>query len=290
MSTADVRSDYIAARRVGDARVTVISDGTIEWSPKFQAPEDEMRRAIPEFGAKGTLTLGLNLAHVALEDVSLVIDPGCDDPETSWHERFAQKWPSWRRSPGLRAGLASIGVDPATVTHVLITHAHADHFGGLLEEQHGREVVRFPRARHWIGRRDWTENPARQDPTSELSVRLGAVERRNLLAVVEEENEVAPGVTMIPTPGETPGHCVVRIRSAGESFYYVGDLFHHPCEVEHPDWAPVNRDLAANRTSRLRVFAEAAASRATVVFSHARFPAWGTIFASADAFRWEDTW
>ncbi len=92
---------------------------------------------------------------------------------------------------------------------------------------------------------------------------------------------------MIPAPGETPGHCMVRVRSGGETFYYVGDLFHHPCEVSHPDWIPPRRDLAATRASRSRLFAEAVPGRATVVFSHGRFPAWGRIIPAGGGFRWE---
>jgi len=275
---------------IGDAAITVISEGTLEWAPKMQAPEDEVRRAIPELADRGKLTLGLNIAHVALGKASILIDPGCDDPASSWQERFAAKWPGSRRSPGLRAGLARIGIDPAAVTHVLITHAHADHFAGVTVERDGRDVVRFPRARHFIGCKDWLENPAREDPSTELAVRLGAVDQVGLLEIVAEAREVAPGATVVPAPGETPGHSIVCIRSAGKSFYYVGDLIHHPCEVEHLGWIPTNRDPAATRTSRSLVFAEAAASGATVVFSHDLFPAWGRIVAADGGFRWERAW
>lgn len=287
MPAADAPPEYVSTRMIGDAVVTVISEGTLEWSPKMEAPADELRRAIPDLAERGRFTLGLILAHVALGDASIVIDPGCDDPASSWQEGFAAKWPGLRRSPGLRAGLTRLGVDPSAVTHVLITHAHDDHFAGVTVERDGHDVVRFPRAGHFIGRRDWLENPARDDPSTALAKRLGAVDRTGLIQVVDEEREVAPGVTMIPAPGETRGHCVVRVRSAGESFYYVGDLVHHPCEVEHPGWMPANRDPVANRASRSRVFAEATASRATVVFSHDRFPAWGRILATGGAFRWE---
>lgn len=287
MSTRQELTEYISTRRIGDAAITVISEGTLEWAPKMGAPEAQVRRAIPELSKAGKLTLGLNVAHVALGNASILIDPGCDDPTSAWQERFAAKWPGSQRSSGLRAALARIGVDPSAVTHVLITHAHADHFAGVTAERGARDVVRFPRAGHFIGRKDWLENPARDDPSSELAVRLGAVQKTGLLEVVDEDREIAPGATMVSSPGETPGHCVVRIRSAGQSFYYVGDLIHHPCEVEHPDWMPVNRDPTANRASRSRVFAEAAESGATVVFSHDRFPAWGRIVASDGAFRWQ---
>jgi glyoxylase-like metal-dependent hydrolase (beta-lactamase superfamily II) len=286
--TDDARPEYISTRRIGDATVTVISEGTLEWSPKMNAPEDELKRAIPELLERGRFTLGLNVAHVAVGDASILIDPGFDDPASSWQTRFAAKWPGSRRSPGLRAALDRLGVDPSAVTHVLITHAHGDHFAGVTLERNGRDVVRFPHADHFIGRRDWLENPAREDPSSELAERVGAVDRAGLLQTVAEEREVAPGITMVPAPGETPGHCIVRVRSAGGSFYYVGDLFHHPCEVEHPGWVPANRDLVATRASRSRVYAETATSGATVVFSHDRFPAWGRIRATTGAFQWEN--
>jgi glyoxylase-like metal-dependent hydrolase (beta-lactamase superfamily II) len=278
---------HVSTRQIGEARVTVISDGTLEWTPRIQAPADEVERAIPELAGRTMLTLGLNLAHVALGRASIVIDPGCDDPSSSWQEGFAAKWPGSRRSPGLQAGLTLIGVDPGGVTQVVITHAHADHFAGVTVERGGQDAVRFPNARHFIGRKDWEENPARRDPASDLMVRLGAVDRAGLLEVIDGEREVAPGVTMIPTPGETPGHSVVRVRSRGESFFYVGDLFHHPCEVEHVDWVPAGRDLAASRASRSRVFGEAASNRAIVVFSHDRFPAWGRIVPMGHAFGWK---
>jgi glyoxylase-like metal-dependent hydrolase (beta-lactamase superfamily II) len=283
-------AEYVAGRRIGGAPITVMSEGTLEWTPKILAPEGALRQAIPELTARGTLTLGLNLVHAACGAASIVIDPGCDDPSSSWQQGFAAKWPGLHRSPGLQAGLAVIGVNPADVTHVVITHAHADHFAGVTVERNGRDVVRFPNARHFIGRKDWEESPARKDPVSDLAVRLGAVARAGLLELLDTEREVAPGVTMIPAPGETPGHCVVRVHSGGECFYYVGDLFHHPCEVEHADWIPAGRDLAASRASRARVFGEIAARRATAVFSHDRFPAWGRVVPAGDAFRWERDW
>lgn len=282
-------ADYIAGRTLGDAHITVISEGTIEWTPRILAPQDEVLRAIPELASNGKITLGLNLAHVALGNASIVIDPGCDDPTSSWQRRFAEKWPGMRRSPGLAAALAAVGVDPNGVTHVLITHAHADHFAGVIVERNGQDAVRFPNARHFIGLQDW-ESPARRDPASDLAVRLGAIDRAGLLDVVDEERPIAPGITMIHAPGETPGHCVVRVRSDGKSFFYVGDLLHHHSEVEHADWIPAGRDPAPTQASRGRVYAEAEAGRATVVFSHERFPAWGRILSAGGGFRWQRDW
>ena len=276
---------FVESRRIGQATVTIISEGSLLWAPEFQVADAEWRRALPEATARGEIWLGINVAHVQIDDASLLIDPGFDDPTAQRAEPSA--WPDLTRSPGLAAGLASIGVRPEQITHVLITHTHDDHFAGVTVERDGERVARFPRARHLVGRRDWDDNPNRTQPGSALTIHLGTLERLRLLEVVDRECEVVPGVTLIPTPGESPGHAMARVHSVGESFYYVGDLFHHPCEVEHLDWVSPGRDRAAVRASRERLIAAAVAERAIVVFTHARFPAWGHIRPAGAGYRWE---
>jgi glyoxylase-like metal-dependent hydrolase (beta-lactamase superfamily II) len=181
-----------------------------------------------------------------------------------------------------------LGVRPEEVTHVLITHAHGDHVAGGSVERDGRRRPRFGRARHLIHRLDWDENPARRDPDSTLSRHLGPVAAAGLLEPVEGEPEVVPGVTLLHAPGESPGHQVVRVASGGERFYFLGDLFHHPCEVEHLDWVSRGRDRAAMERSRRRLIAEAVPAGASLVFSHRPFPGWGRIVARDGGYGWVD--
>jgi len=271
-------ASYVDSRRIGQATVTVVDDGALRWNPQLQAPETERRRAMPEAGADGTLTLGLHVAHVRVGDASILIDTGYDDPSPA----FARAHPHFTSSPGVRAGLASIGVRPEGITHVLITHPHGDHF--LAATVAG--VPRYPRARYLLGRRDWEGNPDRERPDSPLARHLGPLDQLGLLDLVDDEHEIVPGVAMIGAPGESPGHSIVRVRSAGENFYFLGDLFHHPCEVEHPDWVSPGRDRDALRASRERLIAEAVPARATLVFSHARFAPWGRIVPAGGGYRW----
>jgi glyoxylase-like metal-dependent hydrolase (beta-lactamase superfamily II) len=280
-------SEFVATRRLGDAVVTIISDGTLRWAPKFAIPDEERRRAMPDADVEGKVPLGLNLAHVRLGGASIVIDPGCDEPESAWAAEFAAKWPGLTRSPGLEAGLRHIGVSPDDVTHVLITHVHEDHLAGVAAEQGGDLALRFPNARHAVGRRDWEEHPARRQPDSALSRRLGLAARQGRLDAVDGDREVAQGVTMLATPGETPGHYAVRVTSGEHRFYYLGDLFHLPCEVEHVDWAPPNRDVEALAASRRRLLADQDGHDSVLVFSHDHFPAWGRAVRAGAGYRWQ---
>jgi glyoxylase-like metal-dependent hydrolase (beta-lactamase superfamily II) len=275
--------EFVASRTVGDAVITGISDGqglsTIIKT--LEVPPEVWRNAVA-VDENDEVRLGYNVAHVRLGDASLLIDLGFDDPSptSQW------KAPRHQRSPGVEAGLAAIGVRPAEITHVLITHAHGDHVAGGSTLRGGRRVPRFPNARHVMGRADWEGNPERERPYSLLSLHLGPVEEAGLLELLDEEREVAPGIAMIPAPGESPGHCIVRVRSRGEEFYFLGDLFHHPCEVAHLDWVSRGRDAAAMLESRRRLVAAALPGGALLMTSHMLPPGFGRLEPAGEGVRW----
>lgn len=276
-------SGYVTARQIGAATVTLINDGMLRWNPQLIAPEDEVRRATPDAEADGTLTLGLFVAHIKLGDASVLVDTGHDDPSPE----FARQHPEFTTSPGVQAGLASIGVRPEEITHVLFTHPHGDHILAATIERDGERVPRYPNARYLIGRSDWEGSPAREHADSAQSIHLGTLDRLGLLDLTEGEYEVAPGITMIAAPGESPGHSIVRVDSAGERFYFLGDLFHHPCEVANLNWVSPGRDRDVMRASREKLIADALATNATLVFSHGQFAPWGRVVQDAGGQHWE---
>lgn len=281
--TAQDTAEFVASRTVGEATVTAISDGSGRSTilASLNAPPEEWRREV-DADENGEIVLGYNVAHVRLGAASILIDLGFDDPspESQWQA------PRHRRTPGVVAGLAAIGVQPEEITHVLITHAHGDHIAGGSVVRDGRRVPRYPNARHLLGRADWEENPAREDPDSLLARRLGPVAAAGLLELVDAGRQVEPGVTFLPAPGESPGHSIVRVISAGETFYFLGDLFHHPCEVAHLDWVSAGRDAAAMRASREALIAAALPADALLMTTHMPFPAFGRLRETPVGVRW----
>jgi glyoxylase-like metal-dependent hydrolase (beta-lactamase superfamily II) len=280
-------SDYLSTRRIGDVRVTAICDGTALWRPNFAVPEERWRAAVPEADAEGRITIGFHVIHVRAGSASILIDAGFDDPESTWGKKFEHTWDGVRRSPGVEAGLGMIGVSPDEITHLVISHAHFDHYVGTTIEHPGGLAPRFPNARHLLGAADRTRSRYETPPDPELAPRMETLERLGLLELVEDDREIAPGVTLLQTPGESPGHLAVRIESAGERFYALGDVFHHPCEVIERDWVLTNRDAVAMRASRDRLLAGATQSNALLAFSHAPFPPWGRVIAENGGYRWE---
>ncbi len=274
---------FVESRAVGDATVTAISDGSGRSSimQELLVPRDEWRREI-DSDEQDEIELGYNVAHLRLGAASILIDLGFDDPspQSQWRA------PRHQRSPGVIAALAALGVTPEEITHVLITHAHGDHVAGGSVERDGVYVPRYPNATYFLGRGDWEGNPAREQPTSLLARHLGPVEAAGHLELVDDEREIVPGVTMIASPGESPGHCNIRVVSEGATFYFLGDLFHHPCEVPHIDWACKGRDAAALIASREALIAAAVPEDALLMTTHMPFPAFARLREGAGGLVW----
>jgi len=270
-----VASEYVQSRRVDDVTFTAINDAIMPLKLELTVPEEVWRQEI-DADSEGRVPMAIHVLVVQTGDAIILIDAGLDEPGSSWDDRFLEEWPGSVRTPGVVAGLASLGIRPEGVTHILITHVHFDHVIGLAAERGGRLVPRYPNARVLIGRADWERAPE-EHLGPEQRARIRAIEEAGLLELVDDERAVVPGVTMIPAPGESPGHSMIRVSSNGEQLYAVGDLFHHAAEIEHLDWMVPWADQEQMKTSRHKLLNDVASTDALVVFTHEEFPPWGRI-------------
>jgi glyoxylase-like metal-dependent hydrolase (beta-lactamase superfamily II) len=114
---------------------------------------------------------------------------------------------------------------------------------------------------------------------------MGALEKQGVLEFVETATELGPGVTIIPAPGESKGHQIVRIHSGGQTLYCIGDLYHHPVEAEHPDWMQAGIDVEANLQSRAAFVPRALDEDALLIATH--IPGIGRLRRTASGGVWE---
>ena len=88
---------------------------------------------------------------------------------------------------------------------------------------------------------------------------------------------------LIPTPGHSPGHVSVLIRSGGEQGLLAGDVAHHPCQMAHLDWSSTaDFDPVQSAATRRELFARFADTPTLVIGGH--FNA-GRIRRDGDAFK-----
>lgn len=123
--------------------------------------------------------------------------------------------------------LAEVGVTPADVDMVILSHLHFDHAGGATTVNKAGELTpTFPNAEYVTQRREWAI------ATAEYPELAGAYPPENLhplkasgqLQLVDGTAEVAGGVWLEVTGGHTEGHAAVVIESEGRTAVYLGDL------------------------------------------------------------------
>jgi glyoxylase-like metal-dependent hydrolase (beta-lactamase superfamily II) len=274
------------ALRVGEIDVLVISDGVLPLSPATLAtnadPADLAAWLNDRFLPPDVFKWPLNVVVVRSGGRTVLIDAG-----------IGEEYPDFRA--GLLAlRLDAAGIDPASVTDVVVTHMHFDHIGGLfadgLKGRLRREVpihLAAAEAEFWASP-DFSRTSMPPPVQSKIRSVAGRFldEYRSQLRPFEAEYEVAPGVVIRRTGGHTPGHSVVRLASGGDRLTFLGDAV-FPDHFERPDWYNAfDHDPDEAVRVRLRLLRELAAAGEPMMATHLSFPSLGRVAVAADVFRW----
>jgi len=177
--------------------------------------------------------------------------------------------------------LAQAGYAPGDVTHVVITHMHGDHIGGMTTEAGDKT---YANAALVTGRAEFDHWAGAENEGFEGRIRPFAEE----FAFVEDGAQIAPGVTAMAAFGHTPGHMTWMLESGGQQLALVADLAnHYVWSLGYPDWeVRFDMDKAAAAASRRRVLGMLAADRVPMIGYHMPFPAAGFVETRGDGFRY----
>jgi glyoxylase-like metal-dependent hydrolase (beta-lactamase superfamily II) len=177
--------------------------------------------------------------------------------------------------------LAKAGIDPEKVTRLAMTHLHVDHVGQMVRPDGSKT---FPNAELVYGAGDWDHFFSQSvydktKPGGQARASLD-VSRRALAPYADRRREIdgevefAPGLTILPLNGHTPGHSGIRIDDAGDSLLIWGDTIHaNAFQLAEPDWGVLfDVDTQAAIATRRRLFEELAQSGMRVLGPHVPTP------------------
>lgn len=196
--------------------------------------------------------------------------------------------PDWhKRSDGrFLAALTAAGLSTDDIDYVLCTHLHVDHIGWNTKLEDGRWVPTFPNARYLMPSQDEELQRARNS-TIYLESVLPVIEAGQV-ELVQAGHMLGDHVTLIPTPGHTPGHVSVMVQSGDRQAIISGDALHSSAQCWHPErHFTYDSDAEMAVTSRRHLLEQCCKTRCVVLGSHFALPSLGYVKAKKGAFRWE---
>lgn len=275
----ETRTDFYTFQH-GPFAITMLSDGPILLGGEIFAPEgskDQREEILLRLQGDGTIAPAQsNIPLIVTASERILVDVGAGD-------RFQ---PTEGR---LEENLASVGLDAADITAIILSHAHPDHIWGMLRND---GTLRFPNARYFVGQREfeyWTGDEASALPEGLQPFVAGA--RRDLEAIAGnatffgDGDAILPGIKAVATPGHTAGHSSFVLEGDRPLVITADAIASEIVSVEHPDWS-FGFDMDVNRAcqTRLALLERVAAERAKLVGFHWTYPGVGEIARNGNGF------
>jgi len=275
--------------RVGAVNITRIveSEGSSPPGFLFANLDAEQVRAHawlrPHYAtAEGRLIASIHMFVVESRGKTIVVDTcvGNDKQRTL---------PAWNLLSGpFLADFAAAGFSVDGVDVVVCTHLHSDHVGWNTRLADGRWLPTFTRARYLASRTEY-DHVRSVDDVAERQLLADSVQPivdAGLVDWVDSSHAITDEVRLEPTPGHTPGHVSVRVRSQGSEAVITGDLMHHPVQCAEPDvCSNFDSDRAQALATRVRFLREQADRDVLVLGTHFAAPTAGRVVSDGAAWR-----
>ena len=281
---------------IGDIRVTRIQEVVF---PKFSdvipaaTPEvvKQIKWLFPHFVTEdGHLSLSIHSLIVETPQDKLVVDTCVGnsrprEPFVGFH----------MLATDYMKDMLAEGYEPGEIDYVLCTHLHVDHVGWNTQLVDGKYVPTFPNASYLMGKQDlefWgnvdevTNVDFMKIQRTVFDECLKPILDAGLARPVEAPASVCEGVSLIPTPGHTPGHCSVLLESKGQTGLITGDFIHHPIQFHDATLvSPFDIDSEQAIETRRKIFGEYADTPTLIIGTHFAGPTAGTLISENGTYR-----
>ena len=187
----------------------------------------------------------------------------------------------------LEDALAALGHRPGDVRLVINTHLHFDHAGGnTAADGGGAPALTFPNARYVVqaGEYHYATHPNERTAGSYFARNYVPVHEAGRLDRVAGDQEIAPGLRVLHTPGHVPHHQSVLLESDGERALFLGDLVPTAAHLPLPWIMGYDVEPLVTLESKRRVLRQAADEGWLLVFEHDPSVAWGRVSADGKGY------
>jgi glyoxylase-like metal-dependent hydrolase (beta-lactamase superfamily II) len=223
---------------IGDIEIHLISDGVVlvDGGGAFGlVPRVLWGRILPP-DDRNRVPMILTCLLVRAAGKTILVDTGLGD---KLPPKLVELWGLSHPNGTLLDGLARLGLAPGHVDLVINTHLHGDHCAGnttFTPDGDVRPV--FPNAEYFVQRREYEDamRPNERTQATYVPINYEPLARSGQLTLLDADREIVPGVSVVLTPGHTPGHQSVLFESGGLHALFVADLASYAVHFERLGW------------------------------------------------------
>jgi len=266
--------------QVGNVEVEGLSDGILKTSLDLVIGMDRVEADRLVGGTQnGSLYIPVNNFLIRRDGKIILIDAGAGNTMQ----------PTLGKLP---ENLRAAGIEPAAVTHIVMTHLHPDHANGLVDDAGN---AHYPQAEIVVHRTEadfWLQPDVENDEDRVKKNRARtAINLKPYLDRIRRirDGEEFSGFTPVLAPGHTPGHTCWLLAAGSGGFMAFGDVVHlSAIQISHPDTAltyDLDKHLAIR--SRKRILDMAASEHLAIAGAHVNAPGFGYVVRKGSSFAFE---
>ena len=188
-------------------------------------PADEQNR----------IDMALRALLVQGSGMNILVDTGMGD---KYDEKTRAIYKLDHSKYTLLDSLAKQNLKPEDITHIIQTHLHFDHCGGLVSQnEKGEFTPTFPNAKVFVQKENlkWARNPTEKDRASYLKQDWDAIAANGMLEELDGPGEIFPGIELKIFNGHTRAQQLPLISdSAGNRLFFCADLFPTKAHINLP--------------------------------------------------------
>lgn len=210
---------------------------------------------IDDLEGRGRVLMPVSCYLIRRGDQFVLFDAGLDSALAVQSQRQNGQTLSLKRT--IADQLTEIGVDPAAVGTLVVSHYHGDHHGQAGTVANARLLIGAGDAAALRGEDDkgalapWLEG---ERPVEEIRA------DRDLFGDGR--------VIVLHTPGHTPGHLSLLVKLQGKTFILTGDLVHDRDQLAERKPSGNHVDTVRGKAEIERVIALAEREKATIIVGH----------------------